>query len=168
MVIPKRILPLYRHLWCSELNRRRQRLFRNISLLYLVETRLNPTIIRIKRQERNYYRLLKVWKMRLTSCSPALDMLTLPLVSLSKPVGPFNELGTPWRTVNELNPDSTQWSSGSNLSMIFFKEHLFKRTAKLAFIRQRRKKFVYPCNSTYFRTKFIPKTIYAIRNHKRT
>lgn len=30
--------------------------------------------------------------MRLTSCLPALDMLTLPLVSLSKPVGPFNEV----------------------------------------------------------------------------
>ncbi len=26
--------------------------------------------------------------MRLTSCIPALDMLTMPLVSLSKPVGP--------------------------------------------------------------------------------
>ena len=48
----------------------------------------NLTIIQIKRQERNYYRQLKVWKMRLTSCSPALGMLTLPLVSLSKPVGP--------------------------------------------------------------------------------
>ena len=41
--------------------------------------------------------------MRLTSYIPALDMLTLPLVSLSKPVGPFNELGTLKRTVNELN-----------------------------------------------------------------
>ena len=27
--------------------------------------------------------------MILTSCTPALDMLTLPLVSLSKPVGPI-------------------------------------------------------------------------------
>ena len=68
----------------------------------------NLTIIQIKRQERSYYRQLKVWKMRFTSCLPALDMLTLPLVSLSKPVGPFNELGTPWRTANELNPDRTQ------------------------------------------------------------
>gem|GEM_PF-5250709 len=42
--------------------------------------------------------------MRLTSCSPALDMLTFQLVSLSKPVGPFNEIGTPGRTVIELNP----------------------------------------------------------------
>ena len=84
------LVALYRHLWCSWLNRRRQRLFRNISLLYLVETRLNLTIIQIKRQERSYYRLLKVWKMRFTSYSPALDMLTLPLVSLSKPGGPFN------------------------------------------------------------------------------
>ena len=32
--------------------------------------------------------------MRLTSCSPALGMLTFQLVSLSKPVGPFNEIGT--------------------------------------------------------------------------
>ncbi len=48
----------------------------------------NPTIIQIMRQERNYYRQLKVWKMRLTSCIPALGMLTLPVVSLSKPVGP--------------------------------------------------------------------------------
>ncbi len=31
--------------------------------------------------------------MRLTSCSPALGMLTFQLVSLSKPVGPFNEIG---------------------------------------------------------------------------
>ena len=30
--------------------------------------------------------------MRLTSCIPALDMLTFQLVSLSKPVGPFNGL----------------------------------------------------------------------------
>jgi len=64
----------------------------------------NLTIIQIKRQERNYYRQLKVWKMSFTSCSPALDMLTLPLVLLSKPVGPINELGKSWRTVNELNP----------------------------------------------------------------
>jgi len=35
-----------------------------------------PTIIQIKRQERNYYRQLKVWKMILTSYIPALDMLT--------------------------------------------------------------------------------------------
>lgn len=42
--------------------------------------------------------------MRLTSCSPALGMLTFQLVSLSKPVGPFNEIGTPGRTVIELNP----------------------------------------------------------------
>jgi len=49
----------------------------------------NLTIIQIKRQERSYYRLLKVWKMWFTSYSPALDMLTLPLVSLSKPVGPL-------------------------------------------------------------------------------
>lgn len=84
----KAILPLCWHFWCSKKNRRQQGLFRNISLLYLVETRLNPTVIRIKRQERNCFRQLKVWKMRFTSCNPALDMLTLPLVSLSKPVGP--------------------------------------------------------------------------------
>lgn len=39
--------------------------------------------------------------MRFTSCIPALGMLTFQLVSLSKPVGPFNEIGTPWRTVIE-------------------------------------------------------------------
>ncbi len=49
----------------------------------------NPTIIQIMRQERNYYRQLKVWKMILASCIPALDMLTLPVVLLSKPVGPI-------------------------------------------------------------------------------
>ncbi len=49
----------------------------------------NLTIIQIKRQERNYYRQLKVWKMILTSYIPALGMLTIQLVSLSKPVGPI-------------------------------------------------------------------------------
>ena len=48
----------------------------------------NLTMIQIKRQERNYFRQLKVWKMRLTSCIPALGMLTFQLISLSKPVGP--------------------------------------------------------------------------------
>lgn len=111
------------------MNRRQQGLSGDISLLYLVETRLNPTIIRIKRQERNYYRQLKVWNMSFTSYIPALDMLTSPLVSLSKPVGPFNELGMQLRTANELNH-----AFGGNLilSMIFFKEHLSKRIAKLA------------------------------------
>ena len=106
------------------MNRRQQGLFRNISLLYLVETRHYPTIIQIMRQERNCYRQLKVWNMRLTSCIPALDMLTLPLVSLSKPVGPFNELGTPWRAVSELNHAK---GGNPNLSMIFFKEQLSLR-----------------------------------------
>ena len=50
----------------------------------------NLTIIQIKRQERNYYRQLKVWKMILTSYIPALDMLTFQLASLSKPVGPIS------------------------------------------------------------------------------
>ena len=49
----------------------------------------NLTIIQIKRQERIYFRLLKVWKMRFTSCSPALGMLTSPLVSLSKTSRPL-------------------------------------------------------------------------------
>ena len=53
--------------------------------------------------------------MRLTSYIPALDMLTSPLVSLSKPVGPFNEIGTFKRTVIELNPAL----AGSH-SLIFF------------------------------------------------
>jgi len=67
--------------------------------------------------------------MRFTSYIPALDMLTSPLVSLSKPVGPFNELGTQLLTASELNP-----AFGGNLilSMIFFKEQLLKRIAKLA------------------------------------
>lgn len=47
------------------------------------------TIIQIKRQERNCFRQLKVWKMIFTSCIPALGMLTFQLVSLSKPVGPI-------------------------------------------------------------------------------
>lgn len=51
----------------------------------------NLTIIQIKRQERSYYRQLKVWKMILTSYIPALGMLTIQLVSLSKPVGPINQ-----------------------------------------------------------------------------
>ena len=55
----------------------------------------NLTIIQIMRQERNYYRQLKVWKMRLTSCIPALDMLTLPVVLLSKPVGPIMRIVIP-------------------------------------------------------------------------
>ena len=59
-------------------------------------------------------------------------MLTSPLVSLSKPIGPFNELGVQLRTVSELNP-----AFGGNLilSMIFFKEQLLKRFAKLAKIQ---------------------------------
>ena len=57
--------------------------------------------------------------MRFTSYIQALDMLTSPLVSLSKPVGPFNEIGTLKRTVIELNH-----AKGVILlnSMIFFKE----------------------------------------------
>jgi len=34
-------------------------------------------MIQIKRQERSYFRQLKKWKMILTSCIPALGMLTL-------------------------------------------------------------------------------------------
>ncbi len=47
------------------------------------------TIIQIKRQERNYFRLLKVCNMRLTSHITKLGMLIFQLVSLSKPVGPL-------------------------------------------------------------------------------
>jgi len=58
--------------------------------------------------------------MSFTSYIPALDMLTSPLVSLSKPVGPFNELGMQLRTVSELNPAK----AGSHSLIFFINERL--------------------------------------------
>ncbi len=66
--------------------------------------------------------------MRFTSCIPALDMLTMPLVSLSKPVGPFNEKVALMRNLIELNPAL----GGIHYLIFFFNEHLtLKRIAKI-------------------------------------
>ncbi len=129
------------------MGRHQQGLPRNISLPYLVRTRLNPTIIQIKRQERNYYRQLKVWKMRLTSCIPALGMLTSPLVSLSKPVGPI---------IQRTNMAFLFIKKGRAIGCTRYLPLSLTRAAKLTFIHQTRKKFVPPLQYPYFRSTIIP------------
>lgn len=79
----------------------------------------NPTIIQIMRQERNYFRQLKVWNMRLTSYIPALGMLTSPLVLLSKPVGPIMSWVS-WAYRKRIMPWAK--SKGLNAFSFFIKE----------------------------------------------
>ena len=75
------------------MGRRQQGLPRNISLPYLVGTRLNPTMIRIKRQERSYLRQLKSVENEINELYPSARHAYIPIglaVKTSRPQNSMN------------------------------------------------------------------------------